>query len=119
MALFAEGSAHTEDTTPSVAIEWTPQDGAAFRAVLTAVARQSNGPGRAAFTQSAIISNDGGVVTAAGVGTQEKVNNAGAAAWTLVAAIINNKVTVTLTGEAGKTIDCNVSISGMQVGPYA
>lgn len=115
---YAEGSAHTSDATPVVALEWDPQDGAAYHVEMHAIARQSNGTGRAAFTQTAIISKDAGTVTAAGVGAQEKVNNAGAAAWTLAASISGNKVVVTFTGEAGKVIDCNVTVAGMQAGPF-
>lgn len=119
---FADGSTHTTDATPTQAtgsnMPWTPQDGASFAVTMTAVARQTNGTGRASFKQFAIISSDGGVVTAAGVGTQEKAANAGAAAWTLAASIVNNQVVLTFTGEAGKTIDCNIVLSGIQVGPF-
>lgn len=115
---LAEGGTHSADATPTVGVAWTPQDNAAFRVTMYAIARQSNGTGRAAWTQTATISSDGGVVTASGVGTQEKVANAGAAAWTLVASITGNQVVITFTGEAGKVIDCNIDIAGQQVGPF-
>jgi hypothetical protein len=115
---FSEGSFTTPDATPVQSLDWDPQDNAAYRIEMHALARERNGPGRAAFKQTATISKEAGVVTASGVGAQEKVTNASAATWALAASIQNNRVVAHFTGEAGKVVDGTVIVAGMQVGPF-
>jgi hypothetical protein len=118
MIHYADGSAHTDDATQTSGVVWTPQDNGAYIITVYAVARQSNGTGRAAFKQTALISSDAGVVTASAVGTQEKLTNAGASTWLLSPAIIDGQIVGRFTGAVGATVDVQMDIEGFQIGPF-
>ena len=118
MIAYGEAGITTSDATPVGAAISTPQENGTFVVVGSAVVRQRNGTGRAAFRQSALVSNNAGTVVADAVGTQEAMRNAGAAAWTFALSIVNGQVVGTLTGAAGVVTDCQCNIEGFQIGPF-